>query len=69
MVLKIYIMKKTHTLNGNPNYKLFIPQVSGKQQFMRQHKEESTYGIVSYNLASSMRRVFPGQAIEIIDKR
>jgi len=64
--MKVFILKKTHTVNGNPNYKLLIPGVSGKIKYLRKHKAPHTYGIQTYNLRASMKNIFPGRDVEII---
>ena len=63
---KIFILKKTHTVNGNPNYKLFIPSVNKKVNGLRKHKEAHTYGIISYNLKVTLNKMFPN--VVLIDK-
>ena len=69
-MIKVYILKKTHTRTGNPNYKLLIPGLKGKVEGLRKHKDPFTYGIVSYNLGQDLRTyVFPGKRITLIDER
>jgi hypothetical protein len=67
-MIQVYIIKKSHTRTGGPNYKLLIPGIRGPVKGLRQHKEAFTYGIVSYNLRGDLSSyVFKGQDIVIYD--
>lgn len=65
-MVKIYVIDKRYTRNGNPRYKLFIPEISGKVQGLRKLKDPHTYSIESYNLTSDLKNyVFKGKIVEL----
>ena len=65
--LKVYVLSKSHTVNGNPNYKLFIPGVTGKIKGLRKLKTPHMYSRQSYNLNQSLKNyVFKNYDVEII---
>ncbi len=64
--LKIYVLSKKHTKVGNPNYKLFIPGVTGKIKGLRKLKTPHMYSVQSYNLKHSLDHWFKKYDIEII---
>jgi len=68
MAIQIHIIGKTHDVNGNPRYKLFIPAVTGKIDFLRKLKTPQQYSVQSYNISSTLRRAFNNQDIIIYDK-
>jgi len=66
-ILKVYVLKKTHTINGNPNYKIFIPDVSGKVEGLRKLKTPHTYSIQSFNLKKNLQTfVFKNKTVRLI---
>jgi len=69
--MKVYVLKKwTGQPNGNPMWKLFIPEVSEKVAGLRKLTEPHTYSISSYNLRADLEGYcFKGKKIEIIDER
>lgn len=68
-MIKVYVIKKSMTRTGGPNWELFIPGVEGKIEGLRRHKKPFTYGIVSFNLQQELSKYVFKQPVEIIDKR
>ena len=66
-MVKVYVLKKTHTTTGNPNYTLFIPGINTKLRGLRKLKSPYTYSTVSYNLLSDLKNfVFKGRKVELM---
>jgi len=64
--IKVYILEKKHSINGNPIYTVFIPDVTGKQKGLRKLKKSHMYSLSSYNLQHSLAYCFPNNTVEII---
>jgi len=54
-ILKVYMLRKKHDVNGNPIYHVFIPDISGKKTGLRKLKEPHTYSFSSYNTGKYLR--------------
>ena len=48
--LSVYILKKKYSINGNPIYYAFIPELSGKQKGRRKLKHPHMYSFSTYNI-------------------
>ena len=49
-IIKVFILKKKHDINGNPRYTVFIPELTGKQKGLRKLKAPHMYSFQSYNV-------------------
>ena len=49
-------MGKKHDINGNPRYKLYIPNLTGKQKGLRSLKAPHMYSVSTYNLSHHLRK-------------
>jgi len=65
--LNVYVLKKSHTINGNPLYKVFIPDISGKVKGLRKLKEIHTYSLETYNIKKHLQDyIFKDHLVRVI---
>jgi len=54
-IVHVYVLGKKHTINGNPSYTVFIPELSGKVQGLRKLKKPHNYSFQSYNVGTYLK--------------
>lgn len=67
-MLDITIIKKHHSINGNPIYTILIPYIKGKIKGLRKLKTPYMYSFTSYNIKSYLEWVFPKDKLNITNE-